>query len=69
MGFTLANGVGLVSAFSILALIFLVCCCQTEKDCLQVSGDRDSLAGDSLAGENSIMINTNNHRSAAEAAV
>lgn len=41
MAFALANGVGLVSAFSILASIFLVCCREAEKDCLQMSGGRD----------------------------
>lgn len=37
MAFILANAMGLVSAFGILVLIFLVCCCQTEKGCLQPS--------------------------------
>lgn len=41
MAFTLANGTGLVNAFGILILIFLVCCCQMGKGCLQNSGKRD----------------------------
>lgn len=43
MTFTLANGMDLVSAFGNLVLIFLVCCCQTEKGCLQHSQGKGML--------------------------
>lgn len=59
MAFTLANGIGLVSAFGLLSLIFPACHCQTEKGCLQKSGKRDVRFP---CWEN-IIINTSNHRS------